>query len=179
MPAWLHLGAPPKTYHKGKDKCLQMAHNIKSLKDLRRLAGRPTNTNTHNTAATCPCDACIENQLAGCKDPNKCGQVAQKILDNLNPIFNPNTSPKKDNLTLTHRRQEKNIQVRTQNNGGIIFDPSVTSKNQLSECFRIFVNTDRLMQILAYRLQTPAAGRNIDREQVIVYTDGSCINNSK
>jgi len=113
MPTWLHLGTPPKTYNKRRDKCLQKAHNIKSVKDLRRLTGRPTNINTHNTTATCPCDACIENQLAGCKDPNKCTQAVQRILDNLNPMFNPNTSPRKDNLTLTHQRKEKNLQVRT------------------------------------------------------------------
>jgi hypothetical protein len=107
MPAWLHLGAPPKTYNKRRDKCLQTAHNIKSVKDLKRLAGRPTNINTHNTTATCPCDACIENRLAGCKNPNKCAQIAQRILDSLNPLFNPNTSPRKDNLTLTHRRKER------------------------------------------------------------------------
>jgi hypothetical protein len=102
MPAWLHLGAPPKTYNKRRDKCLQMAHNIKSVKDLKRLTGRLTNINTHNTTATCPCNACIENQLAGCKDPNKCAQIAQRILDSLNPLFNPNTSSRKNNLTLTH-----------------------------------------------------------------------------
>ncbi|KAG0707132.1 hypothetical protein DFH29DRAFT_755595, partial [Suillus ampliporus] len=86
----------------------------------------------------CTCHACVENRLAGCKNPNKCAHTAKNILDNLNPIFNPNTSPRKDNLTLTHRRTEKNARMRKQQNGEIIFNPSVTSKSHISESFRIF-----------------------------------------
>ncbi|KAG1744715.1 hypothetical protein EDD22DRAFT_735893, partial [Suillus occidentalis] len=139
MPAWLHLGAQPRTYNKNKDECLQTLHDVKSVKDLRSLARRLKLTNTHNVSATCHCDLCSADRLAGCKNPIRCAQVAQKILNNLNPTYNPNTSPKKDNLTLTHRRKEKNSQARTQIDGEITFDPSITSKNHLSECFRIFV----------------------------------------
>ncbi|KAG1747279.1 hypothetical protein EDD22DRAFT_761991, partial [Suillus occidentalis] len=138
MPAWCHLGAPPKTYHKTKDKCLHSIHKVESVKDLREMTARLTNHDRHNTTATCTCNECVEDRLIGCNNPDKCAQTAQHILDNLNPLFNPNTSPKKDGLTLTHRRLEKNSQMRTRQRGEILFDPSITSKNHLSECFRIF-----------------------------------------
>ncbi|KAG1763080.1 hypothetical protein EDD22DRAFT_777569, partial [Suillus occidentalis] len=69
--------------------------------------------------------------------------AAKRILDNLTPLFNPNTTPKKDNLTLTHRRTEKNRRLRSQQNGEIIFDPTVTAKTHITECFHIFVNTEQ------------------------------------
>ncbi|KAG1846174.1 hypothetical protein C8R48DRAFT_664350 [Suillus tomentosus] len=69
--------------------------------------------------------------------------------------------------------------MRTRQRGEIIFDPSVTSKNHLSECFRIFTDPDRLIQIPAYRLRAPRTGRNTTHEQVTVFTDGSCTNNGK
>ncbi|KAG2756087.1 hypothetical protein P692DRAFT_20715959, partial [Suillus brevipes Sb2] len=140
MPAWCHLGAPPNTYHKTKDNCLKDIHQVTSVKDLRNAARKLTNLDTHTAKATCLCADCIKNRLAGCKNPDKCARAAKRILDNLTPLFNPNTSPKKDDLTLTHRRIEKNRRVRSQQNGEIIFDPSVTAKSNISECFRIFVS---------------------------------------
>ncbi|KAG2744899.1 hypothetical protein P692DRAFT_20742969, partial [Suillus brevipes Sb2] len=138
LPAWLHLGAPPKTYHKMKNKCLQSNHHVNSVKDLKETSNRLTNTDIHQTKALCACDECVENRLAGCKNPDKCARIAKQILDNLTPLFNPNTSPLKDNLTLTHRRLEKNSRLSTQRDGEILFDPSITTKNHISECFHIF-----------------------------------------
>jgi ribonuclease HI len=179
LPAWLHLGAPPKTYHKTKNKCLQTNHRVNSVKDLKETSNRLTNTDIHQTIASCACDECVENRLAGCKNPDKCARVARQILDNLTPLFNPNTSPLKDNLTLTHRRLEKNSRSRTQRDGEILFDPSITTKNHISECFRIFVDPERLIQIPAYRLRTPTTGRGVETEPITVYTDGSCKDNGK
>jgi hypothetical protein len=71
-----------------------------------------TNDRTHKAKAACTCDACSNDWLIGCKNPNKCAQTALTILNKLQPKFNPNTSPKKDDLTLTHRRKEKNSQAR-------------------------------------------------------------------
>ncbi|KAG1848391.1 hypothetical protein C8R48DRAFT_564050, partial [Suillus tomentosus] len=155
LPAWHHLGAPPRTYHKTKDRCLQSTHNAKTVRDLREIARRLTGNNAHENTATCVCHGCIENRLAGCKDPDKCARTASRILDSLNPTFNPNTSPRKDNLTLTHRRIEKNARMRKQRNGEITFDPSVTSKKHISEGLRIFTKPDRTIQIPAYRLRPP------------------------
>jgi hypothetical protein len=114
LPTWYHLGTPPGTYHKTKDKCLQNIHKAKTVRDLHEIARQLTSNNTHENTAKCACHACIENRLAGCKNPNKCAQTTKQITDNLSPTFNSNTSPKKDNLTLTHRRMEKNAHMRKQ-----------------------------------------------------------------
>ncbi|KAG0691460.1 hypothetical protein DFH29DRAFT_819613 [Suillus ampliporus] len=179
LPAWLHPGAPPRTYHGTKDKCLQQTHNVKLIKDLREIAERLKNTNTHKNTASCPCYTCVDNRLLGCKNPDKCAKNAKRILDNLNPTFNPNTSPKKDGLTLTHRRLEKNARMRKQQNGEIIFDPSITNKTQLSGSLRIFTNPDRIIQIPAYRLRIPITDHGQNKPQLTMYTDGSCTNNGK
>ncbi|KAG2063308.1 hypothetical protein BDR04DRAFT_1038333 [Suillus decipiens] len=113
MPAWSHLGAPPKTYHRTKNECLHSTHKAESVKDLRKMTMRLTNHSTHRAKANCVCNECVDNRQLGCKNPDKCARTAKRILDNLNPMFNLNTSPRKDGLTLTHRRLEKNTQMRT------------------------------------------------------------------
>ncbi|KAG1829528.1 hypothetical protein DFJ58DRAFT_611657, partial [Suillus subalutaceus] len=127
----------------------------------------------------CPCDECTEDRLAGCQNPHKCAQTAKDILDNLLPKFNPNTTPRKDNLTLTHRRLEKNARARKQPQGEVLFDPAITARDNLSDCFRIFTLPSRSLQIPAYRLRIPAANRQTTNEVLTIFTDGSCINNGK
>ena len=34
LPAWFHIGAPPRTYHASKDACLRTIHNTRIVKDL-------------------------------------------------------------------------------------------------------------------------------------------------
>ncbi|KAG1797201.1 hypothetical protein EV424DRAFT_1299833, partial [Suillus variegatus] len=138
LPAWLHMGAPPRTYHKTKNNCLRQTHQVTSVKHLRNTAERITNQISHQPQATCTCTDCINDRLAGCKNPHQCAKTAQHILDSLLPKYNPNTTPKKDHLTLTHRRLEKNAQARTQPQGEILFNPSITIWNSLTDCFRIF-----------------------------------------
>ena len=48
-----------------------------------------------------------------------------------------------DGLSLTRSRKTNNETAR-HNNGAITFDPTITCKKHLSECFQIFTNPDRL-----------------------------------
>ncbi|KAG2032910.1 hypothetical protein BDR03DRAFT_819995, partial [Suillus americanus] len=169
LPAWLHPGAPPKTYHKGKNRCLEQTHKIKSVQDLRDITMRLTNQRMHQPRAPCPCDKCTEDQLAGCQNPHKCAQTAKNILDNLLPKFNPNTTPRKDNLTLMHRRLEKNARARTQPQGEVLFDPTITARDNLSDCFHIFTLPSRPLQIPAYRLRIPAVNRQMNNEALTIF----------
>ncbi|KAG1805131.1 hypothetical protein EV424DRAFT_1265686, partial [Suillus variegatus] len=109
----------------------------------------------HLQKPSCGCTDCIEDTLQGCKNPHKCVTVAKSILDNLLPKFNPNTSPRKDNLTLTHRHLEKNVRARREQQGEITFNPSVTLKTDITDGFRIFVDPSRPINIPAYRLAPP------------------------
>ncbi|KAH7909427.1 hypothetical protein BJ138DRAFT_1010851, partial [Hygrophoropsis aurantiaca] len=179
MPAWAHLGVPPKTYHKTKDKCLKTTHNAKKITDLVNMSARLENQQTHRRSAYCDCEECKHDRSKGCIDPNKCATRANLIIGNMAPKFNIQNTPHNDNLTLTHRRKEKNNANRDKNKGEITFDPTVSSKNCLSECFRIFTNPDETSTQPAYRLQVGTRGRTNQNENIIVYTDGSCINNGK
>ncbi|KAH7911774.1 hypothetical protein BJ138DRAFT_1005888, partial [Hygrophoropsis aurantiaca] len=179
MPAWAHLGVPPKTYHKTKDSCLKKTHKIEKVKDLINMCARLNNHQSHRSSPFCECSECKQDQYKGCLDPNKCASRARLIIDSMTPKFNATHHPHTDNLTLTHRRKEKNISNKEKEKGEITFDPTVGSKNCLSECFRIFTNPKSISTQPAYRLQAGTRGRTIPDEHITIYTDGSCLNNGK
>ena len=54
----------------------------------------------------------------------------------------------------------------------------MTEKTDLSDCFRIFVDHSKIKDIPAIR-QPRRTGITILDEEIIVYTDGSCLNNGK
>ncbi|KAH7903891.1 ribonuclease H-like protein [Hygrophoropsis aurantiaca] len=97
----------------------------------------------------------------------------------MSPKYNTNNNPQTDNLTLTHRRKEKNQNSRIQRKGEITFDPTISTKNSIAECFRIFTDPNKLSQQPAYRLQFGTQGRPHDNEHIKIFTDGSCSNNGK
>ncbi|KAG2037249.1 hypothetical protein BDR03DRAFT_864415 [Suillus americanus] len=179
LPAWLHLGAPPKTYLKSRDSYLQRTHAIRSVKDIMKLNYRPINNWNHRPKKDCACDPCIIDRLAGCKNPHRCIQSASAILTKITPKFSPLNTPPADNLTLTHCCIEKNTRAISQHQGDIVFDPSVTAKSSLTECFRIFNNTKNSTQQPAHCLQRPGRGRGTQERSIEIFTDGSCLNNGK
>ncbi|KAG1717374.1 uncharacterized protein EDB91DRAFT_1038208, partial [Suillus paluster] len=109
----------------------------------------------HQPKESCLYNDCVNDRLKRCKNPHKCTTMAEKILCSLLPKYNLYTSPRKDDLTLTHRRLEKNVQTRRLPPQEITFNPSITIKNNLSDGFRIFINPTRPIHIPAYRLQAP------------------------
>ena len=76
-----------------------------------------------------------------------------------------------------HRRKEKNTAA-TIEGGDITFDPSITVKSDLADCFRIMVNPEKVSNIPAER-QPPPRGIAIPEEEMTIYTDSSCTNNGK
>ncbi|KAA1475675.1 hypothetical protein DENSPDRAFT_752023, partial [Dentipellis sp. KUC8613] len=99
----------------------------------------------HKTQCNCACPPCRTDRALGCESPHKCALAAQKIINKLTPKTNPNTPGHTDGLSLTHTRKEKNNETRTNGMKGIItFDPMVTCKTDLAECFRIFTDPDQL-----------------------------------
>ncbi|KAG1732698.1 hypothetical protein EDD22DRAFT_730580, partial [Suillus occidentalis] len=74
----------------------------------------------------------------GCKNPHSCARTANEILSKIAPKFNTRSKPKKDNLSLTHRRKEKNNQAFEQRVSEILFDPTTTIRSSIAEGFRIF-----------------------------------------
>jgi len=81
-----------------------------------------------------------------------------------------------DNLSPTKRHKNRNLDAKL-NNDEIIFDPSITCKDSLAECFRIFTNPDTLSNIPAQRYYTN--GITLRCRPVTIFTDGACLNNGK
>ncbi|KAG2050449.1 hypothetical protein BDR06DRAFT_832353, partial [Suillus hirtellus] len=158
LPAWHNIGAPQNTYHKTKNKCLQETHNVQNVKNLikcrkrlTRLSGDPL----HVPRKTCACSDCKHDKNKGCKNPHYCAQIANEILSKLAPKFNTKSKPKKDDLSLTHHRKEKNNQAHERHTGELLFDPSITIRSNVSEGFRVFTNPEHISLTPAHRLQTP------------------------
>ena len=140
---------------------------MKLYKRLRR--GGSDHVPWHN----CKCRGCETDRLNGCKDPHKCLSVAEAIVLKLAQRFNPTARTRKDGLTLTHRQLEKNARANVENGDELIFNPSVTTRNNLSNAFRIF--TPRL-DTSSSALHPPC---DIDSAPLTIFTDGSCLHNGQ
>ena len=80
---------------------------------------------------------------------------------------------------LMHHRVEKNESHHKKREGEIIFDPSVMLRTSLADGFRIFTDPTKLTHIPATQLTNPQRGVTMANEAIVVYTDGSCMNNGK
>ena len=138
MPAWFHLGAPPKAYHKLKDKCLKLHHKIGKVKNLRSLAKRLRPGAPHQVDRDCPCTDCERDKTKGCENPHKCAVTAAALVVGLAQKLNPAVPRQTDGLSLTHRRLEKNARANPRRGDEIVFNPSVTTCTSVVDCFRIF-----------------------------------------
>ena len=91
----------------------------------------------------------------------------------MNPLH---TTAWHENLSLTSNWKGLNLQAKSQNES-ILFDPTITTKNNLTECFRIFTDLSKASKNPAQcRVTARASLRHATTE---VYTDGACINNGK
>ncbi|KIM56058.1 hypothetical protein SCLCIDRAFT_29957 [Scleroderma citrinum Foug A] len=141
LPAWFHMGAPPCTYHKSRDECLKGVHGISKVKNLVKLCKCLFQDNSeHAPWHNCKCTSCKSDRTKGCKDPHKCASAAEAIVIKLSLKFNLTTPTQKDGLTLTHQCHEKNARADVANGDELVFNPSVMTRTNLSECFRIFAS---------------------------------------
>ncbi|EPQ51388.1 hypothetical protein GLOTRDRAFT_48937, partial [Gloeophyllum trabeum ATCC 11539] len=183
LPAFYHLGAAPRAYVAPRIECLIHNHlsNAKQVKHLLVLSARLRDNpgrGRHNPTKRCACPACALDRRHGCTNPHRCAKTAAAILQSFSDLTNMSNRPHPDNLTLTHRRLEKNKQAHAER-GTITFDPTLTAKNSLAECFRVFLDPKTVSTSPAYRLRTPATGLNLPHQHITVYTDGSCLHNGK
>jgi len=92
------------------------------------------------------------------------------------PKHNPMTQEPPDGMSLTRSRKLRNKRARL-TNGEITLDPSITCKESLTECFRIFTDPERnsthMAQRYKHRGPTPRC------REITIYTNGACMNNGK
>lgn len=138
MPAWFHLGAPPKAYHKLKDKCLKLHHKIGKVNNLRSLAKCLRPSAPHQADGNCPCTDCERDRTKGCENPHKCAVTAAALVAGLAQTFNPAVPRQTDGLSLTHCHLEKNAWANPGCGDEIIFNPSVMTHTSLADCFHVF-----------------------------------------
>ena len=180
LPAWYHPMAKPRPIVTRPAKCLLRRHAITKVTDLIMISNRirtPNPVQPHLTTPACPCPACERDRLEGCPNPHQCAQEALTRIQLIEPKMNP-LSPEftHGNFSLTPTRKEANTIARN-NNDEILFDPSITCKNSLAECFRIFTNPNKISKLSASRNFTRQI--NLRHRGVTIYTDGACYNNGK
>ena len=180
LPAWYHPGAVTRPITNVKAKCILKNHTAKSVADMiqigKKLRVRMRGT-THTPTQACICIECVQDRQKGCKNPHACAVEAETRLNDIAPKYNPLAQEQHDNLSLTPNRKARNVAAHATTKKGIIFDPSITCKKGIEECFRVFTNPNRISLTAASRqLQQ---GINLNHIEMRVYTDGSCMNNGK
>ena len=181
LPAWQHLGVEKQAPRNPRSRCLVKNHESTNVKDMINITERLKGAyrgEQHTPVFSCQCLDCKTDRKNGCENPQRCAIEAQKRLERITHKLNPMRSPNRDNLSLMKRRRESNQLAAEDNEQGIIFDPSVTEKKDLSECFRIFADPKKIRNIPATRNPRPG-GISLDDEEIIAYTDSSCLNNGK
>jgi exonuclease III len=180
LPAWYHIASDPSTMNNEESRCLINRHQVRTVGDLIRVSARirmPNPNKPHTAEQFCICRECIDNRLEGCRNPHRCAEEAHKRLQRITPKLNPfHPGQGYDGLSLTKRRTAMNRKAK-QEGGAILFDPTITNKDDLAECFRTFTNPERITNIPAKRTQTQPT--NLRTPEINVYTDGSCTNNGK
>jgi ribonuclease HI len=113
----------------------------------------------------------------GCRYPHRCTSKALERIYTTYPKMNPlRLGDLHNNLSLTKHRSARN-EIERERKGKILFDPSITSKHHLSECFHIFTDPSHLTTIPAQCYYTQ--GITPRGRLITVYTDGACVNNGK
>ena len=180
LPAWYHLASDPSPLNTAPSKCLLANHKVSTVGDLLRISTRLRNhgwTQRHFALPNCPCADCTSDRSLHCSNPHLCASEALERLHKIYPKLNPlRLGDPHDNLSLIRHRRTQNELARTEH-GEILFDPSITCKDTLAECFRVSTDPECLTSIPAQRYYTP--GVRLRARTITVYTDGACFNNGK
>lgn len=179
LPAWYHPAAEPRPMTNVNARCLLNVHAARTVADLIKAANKAserTRNNSHVPNQTCICMACVKDRRGGCRNPHACALEAMARLNDIVPKYNPLAIEVHDTLSLTPNRKARNSNDREEGSG-ILFDPTITCKGGIDECFRVFTDPERLSGLPACR--RPQRGAYLEHVEMRVYTDGACMNNGK
>ncbi len=171
MPIWHHIKSKATRclFNGGnRVKCLKNRHRVRTVGDLEKLASH-LEEDRHTQCGRCSCMACLyaRNELS-CASPHKCFLKAKQLLDSLPPKWNPST-PLPSEIIIPMEDEEEDEQ------GGhaSFFQPCLVTRGSLSDAFRIFIDSDECMEVYLH----PELEETQPRNKVVVYTDGSAMNN--
>ena len=112
------------------------------------------------------------------KNHQACAEEAAARINDIVPKYNPLTiGTHNDSLSLAPNRKRKNNNAHREEETEILFDPTITCKDGIAECFCIFTVPTKISTIPACR--QPQRGRNVILQNMKAYTDGACTNNGK
>jgi ribonuclease HI len=181
LPAWYHIASAPQPINSATAKCLLRNHKITRILGLIKTSKRIRDPEAipeqpHLQIRFCYCQDCATDRRNSCQFPHLCALDAQNQIQNLAPKLNPLTPGDHGNFSLTRRRKIRNEVAKTRNDA-ILFDPSITIKNSLAECFRIFTDPEQITNEPAKRPEAPRTRLRL--QELTIYTDGACYNNGK
>ncbi|THU81372.1 hypothetical protein K435DRAFT_844759 [Dendrothele bispora CBS 962.96] len=172
MPIWHQMEADPsrkQLSHTLASKCLKMKHNVRTVGDAEELA-KNLEEEEHELQNNCKCQICNRlKQTTSCTHPHSCMKQAAKLLDTLPQKWDPRAD----------FPEEYQKEIRNHDPNWKPFDNRITTTGELKDVFRIFTNkkitpTNTLPNL---RTEHTQDNRHIVTREVIVATDGSCLNN--
>ncbi|KAF5388106.1 hypothetical protein D9615_000030 [Tricholomella constricta] len=172
MPIWYHIGTKPTKKILNNDewaRCHRNTHKITTTGHMAHYVNEQMPPR-HKVRKNCACQVCKAHRSKGCKNPTKCKTAATKTLDCIEDKWDPRNPNENDS-----QRPEDDVAEydNAEHEDTIMFDPSFAEGESLADGFRIFVEPDTITH--ERPLRAPLT-RPIEAD-VIVYTDGSCINN--
>ena len=157
LPAWYHPFAKTTPLTTSTARCLLKKHSVSTVADLVSMSARLRTLRQllpHIPDPLCTCTDCSHDRTNGCRNPHACATDAMARTHQIAPKWNPlEIGETHDNLSLSPARKARNREAQ-QLNGAVCFDPSITCKNDLAECFRIFTNPEKISPIPAHRPYT-------------------------
>ena len=179
LPAWYHPAADPRPMTNVRARCLLSKHTARTVADLIKSANKAigqARNNDHLPCQTCVCMECVQDRQDGCRNPHACALEAVTRIGDIAPKYNPLALEVHDSLSLTPNRKARRGDV-PGDGEGILFDPSITCKKGIDECFRVFTSPERISRLPVSR--RPQRGAYLGHVEMRVYTDGACIKNGK
>ncbi|KAJ3770096.1 hypothetical protein FB446DRAFT_647504, partial [Lentinula raphanica] len=170
MPIWLHREASSiRRIHNSKEcRCLRTNHNVTTVGEAEMLAKITLHQN-HKRRTNCRCAECkTARDEKGCPAPYKCMSKAMELIRALPPKWNP--------LSKLPEDDEPDAIPGTGSRNSALFDWRLTTTGTLADAFRIFTEGETNDE-----LPTRQWDQNIDpgaNAPVLVYTDGSCSNDT-
>ncbi|KAI0323678.1 hypothetical protein GY45DRAFT_1264198 [Cubamyces sp. BRFM 1775] len=170
MPIWYHPGLAEQqdTAKTAAATCLRARHGVTTVGQCVRAAQRLTHPDgTHRANPSCSCLSCVRDRVdLACPNPHRCAMAARKLVDRLHAKWQPVDRDPCDGLTLTRRRREEN-ELAHDENGRIVFNPTLTLAPPLALAFWAF-HIRETNNAVARRPPRPFA---VTGEEVEVFTD--------
>ena len=169
MPVWLHRKASSEAarlYKTDAAKCLRNNHRTHYIEQLTKMLEKVPDEHRRTNFCTCP--TCKNAAEQGCTHPQKCLEMARKLIESLAPRWRP-TPPQ-------HRTEDARVNEREgmgEPAHGTLVN-TTTGATNLRDSIRIFTKRQGLLE--ASSLQQTSDENQMNQE-LTVYTDGSCFGN--